>query len=238
MATATSADAANYPQWEIDLLTAIGAPLTPTNLNALNYWGQSEGTAGSNNPLAVSGKFPNATKCLAQCGTGSPVYAYATEADGVAANASFLTGNGGAYKNVVQAFVKNQGLQAIWAAVNGSGWCKGCQSGKYPSVLYGALGGNAPPISQAGQGAGTSTPANGVGCSSKGKIFGIAGLSFSYCQGKALVGGLLVGAGGVMALTGVLIVVAWGLGHTSAGRGAAQIVRSGGPVGAVTGALR
>ena len=40
--------------------------------------------------LAVSGKSPGATKCIAQCNGSSPIYAYNTEAEGVAATVAFL----------------------------------------------------------------------------------------------------------------------------------------------------
>ena len=92
--------------------------------------------------------------------------------------------------------------------------------GTYDSGAYKKfLNGNA--VVTSGTDAGENTPSDSTatGCAAKGKIFGIAGLSFSYCQGKALTGGLLVGVGGAVALTGLVIVVAWGLGHTSAGRG-------------------
>jgi hypothetical protein len=91
--------------------------------------------------------------------------------------------------------------------------------------LGGAGGGASATASNADQTGAPGTVGQGTGCTAKGKIFGVADFSFSYCQGKALVGGLLVGGGGALALTGLLIVVAWGLGHTSTGRGAASALR-------------
>jgi hypothetical protein len=204
----------SYPAWEYDFLNGLGAPLTDNNLKGLNWWAQSEGTASENNPLAISGKHAGATKCLAQCGSGSPIYAYDTEADGVAANVAFLKAN--SYANVVTAFVKDQGPAALWAAVNNSGWCKGCQAGKYPSVLYAALGSDPPPISQLGtsgtEGAGNaggSTNNPGTGCGRKGMIFTIPHTStgLSFCTAKGMLGGLLVGAGAIVAALGVILVV-------------------------------
>jgi hypothetical protein len=216
-----------YPQWEYDLLAGLGAPASTTNLDALNYWGQSEGTASSNNPLAVSGKAAGATKCLAQCGSSSPVYAYDTEQDGVAANVAFLLHNN--YANVVSAFVKNSGLAAIFSAINSSGWCKGCQGGKYPEALYAALGSNAPPLTAQPTGAGTAAAqaggAPGFGCAAKGNVFsegglaGIGSFAFTYCNAKALVSGLCILGGVGVAIIGLSFV----LKNSGAGRAAGQL---------------
>ena len=88
----------------------------------------------------------------------------------------------------------------------------------------------------------SATPApqssGGTGCTAKGEIFSVVGLSFSFCQAKAILGGLCVGVGGGIMLSGTMIVVAWGLGHTGAGKAAAGVVRGGGPVGMVAKAVR
>ena len=87
----------------------------------------------------------------------------------------------------------------------------------------------------------TSTT-GGTGCASQPPIFSVIGLSFSRCQAKALVSGLLIGNGAVIMLVGTMVVVAWGLGHTAAGRAAGGAVKSLTPVGRVatlaTGAVR
>lgn len=106
-------------------------------MNACSLWAASEGTLSHNNPFAVSGHFPGATTCLAQCGTASEVMAYDTIDHGVAATVSFI--NGSFYANVRAAFQHDTGLQAIWQAINISPWCAGCQGGKYPIHLYNAI---------------------------------------------------------------------------------------------------
>lgn len=131
--TASVLDQHAYPQWETDLLTGIGAPLSDANYQALALWGASEGTASSNNPLAVSTRFPGATHCIAQCDGSSPVFAYDSMADGVNANISFLQHG---YDGIISAFQQDAGLVPIWAAINASSWCKGCQNGHYPNALY------------------------------------------------------------------------------------------------------
>lgn len=148
--------------WVDDVLRAIGAPTTDSNRAALRAWAASEGTASSNNPLAFSGKYPGATTCLAQCGSGSPVYAYSSAAQGAQNTADFLLHNAG-YAGVVSSFRQDAGLSAIFKAVNSSGWCKGCQGGNYPNALAkvaGVSGGTAFPSSAASAPAGVnvSTP--------------------------------------------------------------------------------
>lgn len=127
----------SWPAWETTFLDQLGAPHTETNYQALTLWAQSEGTTGSNNPLAISGQHPGATSCIAQCGSSSPVMAYDTLDNGVAANVAFLQNND--YGNVIAAFKQGSSLQLIWAAINQSGWCRGCQGGRYPEAIFSAL---------------------------------------------------------------------------------------------------
>jgi len=134
---ATAYSVAPYPAWEEALLIQMGAPLTDGNLQALAFWNQSEGMGGTNNPLAISGKYPGATTCLTQCDGSSPVYAYDTIDNGVAATNAFLQGS--YYTGVVKAFQQDAGITSIWQSINNSPWCTGCEGGKYPSVLFSAL---------------------------------------------------------------------------------------------------
>jgi hypothetical protein len=82
-----------------------------------------------------------------------------------------------------------------------------------------------------------------TGCGSKPPIFsfggvaGIGSVSITACEGKAMAGGLCLAAGTGLALVGVLIIVAWGLGHTKAGAAAAGVVKGGGPVGMIAKAV-
>jgi hypothetical protein len=130
---------ASFPQWEYDLLSALGAPTSQNNLTALNLWALSEGNV-TNNPLATSGRGVGAATCVAQCGSTSPVYVYDTEANGVAQMAKFLQGS--YYTAIVRAFKTDAGLAAIFQAINSSPWCKGCQNGQYPVDLANAVGGS------------------------------------------------------------------------------------------------
>lgn len=66
-----------------------------------------------------------------------------------------------------------------------------------------------------------------AGCSAKGNVFGESGLpivhfgsaSFTFCELKALMGGLLVGVGGFLMLTGVVLVIASATGVTQTAAG-------------------
>lgn len=116
--------------WQGDLLAAIGAPETQSNLNALEWWAESEGMpAWENNWLATTiGGFGGVDV------NGVGVKAYPSETAGVQALQATLEGGG--YDAVLAAFRTNAPYGTIWTAINRSGWCSGCQSGLYPVVLY------------------------------------------------------------------------------------------------------
>lgn len=198
---------ATFPQWEYDLLKALGAPASQNNLTALNLWAQSEGSV-TNNPLATSGKGAGATKCVAQCGSSSPIYEYDTEANGVAQMAGFLKGS--YYTAIVRAFAQDAGLAAIFQAVNSSPWCKGCQSGQYPVDLSQAAGGKAPSTSPTvGSGSGGSASSSTGGSSSSNS----SGSSLSTCVIQLpgflfFSGPCFLTKGGVKWLSGVAALVA------------------------------
>ena len=165
--------------WEAAILQALGAGVTLTGVTTLAEWTRSEwagssswsnatGTTTYNNPLAVSGLFPGATTCVAQCGSTSPIMAYGTLAEGAAANAAFMlrsdpgivagfkNANDGQDPNTGATTVNTQAILAIWQAVNASGWCKGCQGGLYPSALHDFL------LNPTSQGIAGGIPSEGV----------------------------------------------------------------------------
>ena len=185
----------NPNAWQSQLLLGLNLPITHTTVTALDAWTLSEGTLGSNNPLAISGKYPGATHCIAQCGSNSPVYAYDSMASGVAATVKFLSANGQGYPSIRSSLananwaaeqtgasqtiggktVGNVGLlNAIWAAVNGSGWCRGCQGGKYPVRLadlvngQGFSAGDLAAVGGASAVGATGTPVTGFSASEQG----------------------------------------------------------------------
>lgn len=125
--------------WRALLLGALSAPVTDINLEALEWWAESEGMpAWENNWLATTidgyGGYPV---------NSAGVKAYPTVQDGVDATAATLQFS--AYADVVRGLQQGNSLSTIWLAVNGSPWCSQCQGGLYPVVLYNNLGATQPP---------------------------------------------------------------------------------------------
>ena len=108
-------------------------------------------------------------------------------------------------------------------------------------VSFGGAGGSSTTVSTATAG-GAVAGGSGTGCGAKGDIFSwslpgssipvvgalarAGSITFTKCQGKALVSGILIGFGGALMVTGTLIVVAWGLGHTRGGQAATRAARA------------
>jgi len=245
------------PDWVDNLLRQLGAPLTGDNRQALWYWAASEGSVVHNNPLAVCCGGVGQTQCIAQCGSSSPIYGFDTIDHGVTANANFIRAG---YPSILKALQGNAGQDAIWQAINESAWCKGCQNGRYPNVLYqniagaavpttglGALipgGGSTPPGTQAlgakpgaaGAGAAPNSTCGAAGCVWS---LGFLGCVVSHCQMKALTSAVEIAAGGLLGVFGVLLLAAAGLESTKAGQAASSIAGAlPGPVGTAAKAVR
>lgn len=177
--------------WEVQFLQALqtgynqkyGTNIqlqpTPTNIAILDGWAKSEGTIGSNNPFAISGQNPGSTNCLAQCGSGSPVYAYDSITSGINANVQFILNNGfngnlrpQGYATFVpymaQSTYTDSSLQAaqiardVFTVINQSGWCAGCQNGNYPNGLLAVIQDFEKGITPSQSGAVTPTSATGI----------------------------------------------------------------------------
>ena len=242
------------PDWVDNLLRALGAPLTGDNRSAIWFWAASEGTVVHNNPLAICCGGVGQTQCFAKCGTSSPIYGFDTIDHGVAANANFIRSG---FPGILKALQGNAGLDAIWQAINESNWCKGCQNGRYPNVLYADIAGAAVPTSGLGSlipGGGSTPPgtqslgakpgAVGAGpapssaCGAAGCAWslGIVGCVVSYCQLKALVSAAEIVAGGVLGAFGVLLLAAAGFESSGAGRVAERIAQRT-PIGATVSAV-
>lgn len=194
----------SFPAWEYALLRQLRAPYTHTNLIALNYWAASEGTPPSQN------------NWLALADSSSHITTHATMDQGVQATASQLQSPNYGYPEIVAALRAGNSLPAIWGAINASGWCSGCQSGRYPTALYNAANPGFDLLSAPIYHEGSTATSTGSGTTAKavsftqchgtvigdhvGVFFG-HGPSFTLldaCQAKALVGGLLVWGGVVL----------------------------------------
>jgi hypothetical protein len=131
--------------WRYQLLKRVGAPVTWPNLDALQAWALSESgyndSYGTNlagpmayNPLAITDSYGVPT-------TGdvnsAGVKQFGSTSAGVDATARFLEHG---YGNVIQA-LKDSDPNALYQAVNQSGWCSGCEGGQYPVALASWLGG-------------------------------------------------------------------------------------------------
>src|ERR1700758_2261216 len=198
--------------WVDQLLQAIGAPTTDSNRAALRLWAAAEGTVNSNNPLAISTRFPGSTTCIAQCNGSNPIMAYNSMANGLNATAGVLQNH---YPGILAAFRQDAGTGPIFSAINGSPWCPGCSNGSYPATLASfnnnpGAGGNigiAPPGTPTGTypGSPNNPPAgsNQGGCST----FSLPVLG---CADK-YIGLILTGVGAFMVIGGILLVAGVGL---------------------------
>ena len=221
VAAATSKD---YPQWEYDFLSAIGAPKNKAQLDALNLWAASEGMpANTNNYLAITdpnGEFGapggNPPGALAPGvwnyvkGTKTPlVVTFNSRSDGINALVSFLQHG---HQGIIKALRDDKAtVESIRSAVaadgawGGDAFARGSRTSTAQTGIY-----------QGGAPKGTNAKKANLGkttfyqCSSEPIIGGgIGPLKLNLlnsCQAKALAGGLVVGLGGIVFITGVFII--------------------------------
>lgn len=254
----TGAGVNQCPDWVTGILQGIGAPITHDNQRALWLWAASEGTVPHNNPLAICCGGVGQTQCIAQCGTGSPIYGFDTIDHGVQATVSFLLKG---FPDIVKAFrAGGTNEMTIYQAINESQWCKGCQKGFYPNVLHQDLAGAAVATSGLGslvpgggsyptgtQALGAAPGAAGAGsapnsqCGAAGCVWslGFLGCVINHCQLKAFVSAAEIAAGAILGTFGVLVLAAAGFEGTGAGRTAAALAqRVPGPTGTLARAGR
>ncbi len=124
--------------WISLTLAALGATETSTNRAALAEWAQSEGMpASANNPLAATDPLPGSTAI-----NSKGVQAYASIGDAATLYArkfGTLT-----YDAIGFALKTGNDLNEIFTAINQSPWCRGCQGGRYPVIMWEQLHGTAP----------------------------------------------------------------------------------------------
>ena len=212
----------NYPAWEYAVLAGIGAPATATKLQALSLWQQSEGTnPANNNWLAVDLKgaqYPQAGVIASNGGDAIP--AYANEATGVAATVQAIKNN----PAILAVFQNSAGLLGIWRVINASGWCKGCQGGLYPVALSKAANASAPGAVGPGGSVPSSTPTAG-GSSTCLLNLPVVGCVLTESNAKAILGGMAVASGVAILGLGLILIFAFGLTGSRAGRQATSAAR-------------
>jgi|tagenome__1003787_1003787.scaffolds.fasta_scaffold20644786_2 hypothetical protein len=106
-------------QWAQDFLTALGAPVTPSNVQAISAWEQAEGTKAAFNPLATTqGGYTGETQF-----NSVGVKNFATYDDGIAANVKVITN--GLYGNILSALQQGTSAMDVAQAVAASPWGTG-----------------------------------------------------------------------------------------------------------------
>lgn len=199
-------------QWSAQVLADLGVPQTTNNEDNLATWvmggegGNPYGpsTSGVNNPLNIG-----------------PGAQYASLTDAATATAATLSGQGNGYPAIVSALKNNAPWSTFSAAVRNSSWdgnvhYQGNDAMNAPTPMY--SGGVAAKATATGTNAGTSTVACLISMPSVAGVGG--GCLLTKSNGKALVSGLMVGAGGLIMFFGLAMLTAFGLGHTQAGKAA------------------
>jgi hypothetical protein len=256
MATTTT----GYPSWTYAFLQSIGAPATSNNLYALQQWSLSEDPTGSylsarNNPLATTDFSGSNGYVLSNDGT-TKIPTFPTLAAGAAAFAHTLSNGANGYSGIVSAFQSGTtSLSQIYQAINNSDWCRGCNGGQYPPTLAASVNKTPAPGNFGGSTGSTTALASDVSGQSgssqgssgndpciigEGGLLGIGAVCFmNHSQAKAFVAGMLIAVGGVTMGLGVILIVAFGLAGSGAGRGALAVSsRLPGPIGGASRGLK
>lgn len=234
--------------WAQQFLTALGAPVTPGNVQFVYDWEKSEGGGGKYNPLNTGpvSQHPEWTTTGSQYGGGAADYA--SWDAGIMGPVYYLQHyQQGTYSKILAALKANDPVgarAALWA----SPWAAG-HYGFGSNWSNASVPGGTPVLPATGTGTGgtstSSQPADLVAaddtCAWKVKVPVassvpiVGGLSttclISKKQVRALLGAALIGTAVVVGLVGAVLLVAYGLKESSAGKAAAQAVTTFTPVG-------
>jgi hypothetical protein len=157
----------------VQILNKIRAPVNATNLASLQAWALSESgynsTYGTNlagplafNPLAITDSYGVPTVGAVN---SVGVKKFANTQAGVDATVLFWQHG---YQGIIDA-LRSSDPQALFQAVNQSGWCSGCQGGQYPIGLANFLaGGQVQGGGATFKGGGALTPGGGSGSGGSG----------------------------------------------------------------------
>lgn len=201
--------------WATDFLTAIGAPASNRNVNAVVAWENQEsgGGGGRFNPLNTTqtgyvGETP------ANYNNGHPVLNYTTYADGLAANAQAF--NSGArkglygYDQILAALnSKSASVSDIFAAIDASSWgTKGLPTNGAAAPTQDTSGTNDATLTSADGSAATSSPPGSRGCIEDKPILTFPGSipNFTHCNGRAVLGFACLLGGGLLVALGLTFV--------------------------------
>ena len=163
--------------------------------------------------------------------SGGPVYlnTFSTVLDGAKATAQYLIDHG-AVGPLERNATPSEVLGGTWYSGSASASPAGGAVTHVPLTAAAAIVGGASvgpttgpagPVGPNPSGPGTPNPFTSpvIGCNAKGSVAGTPGLpifhtgsvTFTYCEAKALIGGLCVAAGGVLMLAGITLIAAYGL---------------------------
>ena len=212
------------------LLTAMGWPLTQSNIAAMVAWEAAEGGNWHNsaryNPLNTTEPEPGATSA----GTSqSSIRAYVSWAQGLAATAATLSQNQRGYAGIRQSFASGNASATLPAALNASAW--GTNGNTVASILSSGSWQKYELLTSSSGGVTGSSSSSSSGCA-----FGVGPLCiFSQAGLNRFYGALLIGAGGLIITLSLGLVVIGALAETKAGKTASRAFGSAG-LGAVVGA--
>lgn len=188
-------------QWAKSLLQAIGAPVTPANVQVVYDWEKSEGGGGINNPL---NQGPDTVhKGLSTSGSqyGGGAANYASRAAGLQGAVDYL--NMPNFRDIKQFLVAgNSG--AARAAIIASPWAAS-HYGEGASFSQAPLPGNAQALAtfkpSGGSSAGTSTGSSGSSGSGLGQLAGnlVSGIFWERV--------MLILGGSLLVLLGIILVM-------------------------------
>lgn len=196
------------------VLSQLGLPQTPSNIQAMVAWQKKEGGNWQNtaryNPLNTTLRLPGST--VMSGGNSAGVQSYTSWDQGVQATAETLRLPN--YSGIRQALAQSAGCGALSQAVANSPWGTGsfaqeCGSSYNPT--------------SSGQPQGSNVASTPQGCAMQ-LPFGICLLSNAQVQDLQNI--LIIGAGGVILLVGGLIVVISALGSSGAGRKAKTVAQA------------
>lgn len=110
--------APGIPNWQVQILRGIGAPVTPSNLTFLNAWTRAEGGGAANNPFNTTQHAPGATSY-----NSVGVRNYTSPQQGIAATTQTLLN--GRYGNILSALREGTNARAAASALANSPWGTG-----------------------------------------------------------------------------------------------------------------
>lgn len=210
--------------WAQQFLTALGAPVTPGNVQFVYDWEKSEGGGGKYNPLNTGpvAQHPEWTTTGEQFGGGAADYA--SWDAGIMGPVYYLQHYQQAtYSKILQALQNNDPVGAR-AALIASPWAASHYGGGANFSNAPVPGGTPilPPTSVTNA---TLTASTDESCAWKlSGPLGVSGCVLSKAQLRALVGVALIGTSVVIGLVAAVLLVSAGLKESAVGKAAAQAV--------------